>query len=133
MTANAMNDGTSAWPRLNTYPRSWMVAMMLAYVDGRPMPSSSSALTSDASVYRAGGWVTCPVGRSASARNGWSLTTVGSRRSASSASASSSSLDSTYARRKPGSVIVLPLAPKSASSQVEETELMRPATGMQTQ
>jgi len=31
--------------------------MIEAYVEGRPMPSSSSALTSDASVNRAGGWV----------------------------------------------------------------------------
>ena len=33
-------------PRLNTYPRSWIVCMIDAYVDGRPMPSSSIALTS---------------------------------------------------------------------------------------
>ena len=34
--------------------------MIDEYVDGRPMPSSSSALISDASVYRAGGLVVCP-------------------------------------------------------------------------
>ena len=39
-----------AWPRFTTYPRSWIVCMIEAYVEGRPMPSSSSALTSDASV-----------------------------------------------------------------------------------
>ncbi len=41
--------------------------MIDEYVDGRPMPSSSIALTSDASVYRAGGWVVCPIASSASA------------------------------------------------------------------
>ena len=49
-TAKARNDGIRAWPRLNTYPRSWIVCMIDAYVDGRPMPSSSIALTSDGSV-----------------------------------------------------------------------------------
>ncbi len=33
--------------------------MMLAYVDGRPTPSSSRRRTSDASVKRAGGFVSC--------------------------------------------------------------------------
>ncbi len=69
--------------------------MIEAYVDGRPMPSSSIALTSDASVYRAGGWVLWPSASSASALSAWPLTRFGSRRSASSASASSSSEDST--------------------------------------
>ena len=64
-----------------------------------------------------------PSASSCSAVSGWSLTRVGSRRSASSASASSSSEDSTYARRKPGSVMVLPVAPKSASSP--EVEIAR--------
>ena len=35
--------------------------MIEAHVDGRPMPRPSSRLTSDASVYRAGGWVLWPV------------------------------------------------------------------------
>ena len=34
-----------------------MVEIVGAYVDGRPIPSLSSFLTSDASVYRAGGRV----------------------------------------------------------------------------
>ena len=34
------------------------------------MPSSSSALTSDASVYRAGGWVECPSASMESAVSG---------------------------------------------------------------
>ena len=37
-----------------------IVSMVGAYVDGRPMPRSSSALISDASVYRGGGLVVCP-------------------------------------------------------------------------
>ena len=49
-TANARNDGTSADPRFTTYPRSTIVPMIEAYVDGRPMPRSSSALTRLASV-----------------------------------------------------------------------------------
>jgi hypothetical protein len=60
------------------------------------------------------------------------LTRVGSRRSASSASAFSSSLDSTYARRKPGSVIVLPVAAKSTSSLEVETARMRTLTELPT-
>jgi hypothetical protein len=34
-----------------------MVERIAAYVDGRPMPFSSSSLTSEASVKRGGGWV----------------------------------------------------------------------------
>ncbi len=41
---------TSAVPFLNTYPRSRIVPMIDAYVDGRPISRSSSSLTSDASV-----------------------------------------------------------------------------------
>ena len=37
-----------------------IVEMMLAYVDGRPISLASRVRTSDASVYRAGGWVSCP-------------------------------------------------------------------------
>ena len=36
--------------------------MIEAQVDGRPIRSSSSFLTNDASVYRAGGVVVCPTG-----------------------------------------------------------------------
>ena len=44
--------------------------MIEEYVDGRPIPRSSSALISDASVYRAGGLVAWPsaVNRVASTR-----------------------------------------------------------------
>ncbi len=62
MTAKAVHVGTSAWPFFHTYPRSWIVWMIDAQVEGRPMPSSSSRLTSDASVYRAGGDVVWPSG-----------------------------------------------------------------------
>ncbi len=44
-TENATHDGTSAEPFFHTYPRSWMVLMIEAYVDGLPIPSSSSLLT----------------------------------------------------------------------------------------
>ena len=42
--------GTRGWPFFHTYPRSWIVCMIDAYVDGRPMPCSSSRFTSEASV-----------------------------------------------------------------------------------
>ena len=42
-----------------TYPRAKIVVIVGANVDGRPIPSSSSALTRLASVKRAGGWVKC--------------------------------------------------------------------------
>jgi hypothetical protein len=50
VTAKASQLGTSAEPRLLTYPRSWIVPIVEAYVDGRPMPRSSIALTRVASV-----------------------------------------------------------------------------------
>lgn len=37
-----------------------IVEIVAAYVEGRPMPSSSRVFTSEASVYRAGGVVVCP-------------------------------------------------------------------------
>ena len=43
-----------------------MVDMIAAYVDGRPMPRSSSSLTSDASENRGGGCVKCCSGRTLS-------------------------------------------------------------------
>ncbi len=60
MTAKARKDGTRADPFFHTYPRSTIVPMIAAYVEGRPMPSSSSLAVSDASVNRAGGFVLCP-------------------------------------------------------------------------
>ena len=50
MTAKASQVGTSAEPFFQTYPRSWMVEMIYAYVDGRPITSSSSCFTRLASV-----------------------------------------------------------------------------------
>ena len=69
--------------------------MIDAYVDGRPMPSSSSRLTSEASVYRAGGWVVWPTGSIAGSGSCWPTVRSGSTRSRSSRSASGSSEPST--------------------------------------
>ena len=44
---------------MSTYSRSFSVEMIEAYVDGRPMPYSSSAFTSEASEKRGGGSVKC--------------------------------------------------------------------------
>ena len=55
--ANAVSVGTSADARFETYPRSWIVEMIEAYVEGLPMPSSSRRLISEASVNLAGGLV----------------------------------------------------------------------------
>ena len=46
--------------------------MIEAYVDGRPMPRSSSAFTSVASVYRGGGVVEWPCGSSVVDVDSWS-------------------------------------------------------------
>ena len=46
-------------PIFCTYCRSWMVLMIAEYVEGRPMPRSSSSFTSDASLKRGGGSVKC--------------------------------------------------------------------------
>src|SRR5262249_46723025 len=43
----------------STYPFLVIVERMVAYVLGRPMPSFSRVFTSDASLYRGGGWVEC--------------------------------------------------------------------------
>lgn len=50
VTAKASHVGTRALPFLRTYPRSWIVLIVEAYVEGRPMPSSSIFFTSEASV-----------------------------------------------------------------------------------
>ena len=63
--------------------------MIDAYVDGRPMPRSSSALTRLASVYRAGGLVSCPCGSRLDACSVWPTVSAGSRRSSSSSLGSS--------------------------------------------
>jgi hypothetical protein len=68
-----------------------MVLMIDAYVEGRPIPRSSSALTSDGSVNRGGGLVVWPSGRSSVAVTACSRTSWGSLDSASSASPPDSS------------------------------------------
>ena len=50
VTAKASQLGISARPRSYTYPRSMIVEMMFAYVDGRPISLASKVFTSDASV-----------------------------------------------------------------------------------
>ena len=52
--------------------------MIGAYVLGRPMPSFSRALTSEASVYRAGGLVKCCSGRMSTVASGWPTCVGGS-------------------------------------------------------
>ena len=42
-----------------TYPRSRIVLTIDAYVEGRPIPCSSSSLMSELSEKRGGGWVKC--------------------------------------------------------------------------
>ena len=66
-----------------------------AYVDGRPMPSSSSALISDASVKRGGGCVKCWRGSSVMSRSVSPSVSSGIGRSVSSSTASFSSRLST--------------------------------------
>ena len=51
--------GLKDLPSRVTYSRLVIVVIVAAYVDGRPMPFSSSVLISDASVKRAGGCVKC--------------------------------------------------------------------------
>ena len=63
-TANATQVGTSALPFLKTYSRARIVSMIEAYVLGRPMPISSSARVSEASLNRAGGCVVWLLGSS---------------------------------------------------------------------
>src|SRR5436190_1808571 len=59
-----------------------MVSITAAYVDGRPIPRSSSSLTRLASVYRAGGFVSCVTAASsvhATALPSWSAGPVAGR------------------------------------------------------
>ncbi len=77
-----------------------MVEMVAAYVDGRPMPCSSSALMSVASVKRGGGSVKCWVVVTSVTLVVWPSASSGRRASASSSSVSSSR-PSVYTREKP--------------------------------
>src|SRR5437773_1823319 len=58
-TTVPISSGKNRRSSRRTYPRSSRVAMVGAYVEGRPMPYSSRAFTSVASVKRGGGWVKC--------------------------------------------------------------------------
>ena len=57
VTTSPREVGLRYFPSLATYSRPVMVLMVGAYVLGRPMPFSSMARISVASVYRAGGSV----------------------------------------------------------------------------
>lgn len=57
VTTKAVRDGMSALPSKLTYCRSFNVSRICAYVEGLPIPSVSSSLIKDASVYLAGGFV----------------------------------------------------------------------------
>src|SRR5207237_1235798 len=106
VTTKPTSSGNKALPSLRTYFRSTSVEIVGAYVDGRPIPNSSSVLTSDASVKRGGGCVKCCDASSPSsfsASPGW---TSGSG----AISFSGSSLDSKYARRNPSKRTRRPLA-----------------------
>src|SRR6185503_17471176 len=59
LTILPMSVGMNRRLSMSTYSRSLSVEMMVAYVDGRPMPCSSRALTSEASENRGGGSVKC--------------------------------------------------------------------------
>ena len=50
VTTSPVSVGVKRLSSSVTYCRRWIVSMIEAYVDGRPMPSSSSVLTSDASL-----------------------------------------------------------------------------------
>src|SRR5215472_14496212 len=76
---------------LVTYSLSTSVEIIAAYVEGRPIPSSSSSLTNVASLYRGGGSVKCCSGRIFSNRSNWPSATSGSARPSPSSSFSSSS------------------------------------------
>ncbi len=89
--------------------------MIDAHVDGRPMPSSSSRLTRLASVYRAGGTVVWPPGVSDWTGTACPTVSAGSSASRSVSAPALSSVDSTYACRYPGKLMVVPLAANSQS------------------
>ena len=84
--------------------------MIEAYVLGRPIPSSSSVLTSVASVSRAGGVVWCSSASIDFARASSPSLTGGRIVSLSLSAASGSSDPSTYARKNPWKSMTLPFA-----------------------
>ena len=59
VTSNPISVGTNFFSSIFTYPLSFILPIIVAYVLGLPIPSSSIALTSFASVYLAGGCVKC--------------------------------------------------------------------------
>ncbi len=59
-TTSLLSVGMSVRPSFSTQPRSMMVFMIEAYVEGRPIPRFSSSLMRPASVQREGGCVSLP-------------------------------------------------------------------------
>jgi hypothetical protein len=57
MTTKATSSGNRRRCSRYTYFRSSRLEIVGAYVEGRPIPRLSSSFTSEASVYRGGGWV----------------------------------------------------------------------------
>ena len=92
-----------------------ITSMMLAKVDGRPMPFSSSALTRDASVYRGFGLVAWPLGSTSCRASTSPTASCGSDcSSALSVSPRFSSRPSSYASRNPLKVYTVPDAVNDA-------------------
>ena len=106
VTTKPTSSGTSARASLRTYLRSMSVEIVGAYVDGRPIPCSSSVFTSDASVKRAGGCVKCCDASRPRSLSSSPAATSGSGE----ISFSGSSLDSKYARRNPSKRTFRPFA-----------------------
>ncbi len=96
--------------------------MVAAYVDGRPIPRSSRAFTSDASVKRGGGDVRCPSAVRSEADRGSPSFMAGRRASPFDSSAVDESVSyretsrpSSYAARNPRNVMTVPDAENRTS------------------
>src|ERR1700720_1204732 len=97
-----------------TYSRSTIVEIIEAYVEGRPIPSSSSSFTSVASVYRGGGSVKCCSGLMDSSFSTCPSVTRGSALPSPSSSFSSSSRSAPatgiwYTFRNPSNFMIDPV------------------------
>src|SRR6266480_4017107 len=115
VTTKPTSSGVSARPSFRTYLRSTSVEIVGAYVDGRPIPNSSSVFTSDASVKRGGGCVKC-----CDASSPRSLSASPSCTSGSGAiSFSGSSLDSKYTRRNPSNRTRRPFRSEEHTSELQ--------------
>src|SRR5580658_5420150 len=86
-----------------------MVLRIVAYVEGRPIPRSSSSFTSEASLKRGGGSVKCCSGSRDFSVRFWPASSGGSLCFSSSSSSSLLSLDSSYTLRNPSNFITDPV------------------------